>query len=108
EHVILDEELFLKTLSVERKRTERSGKPFELILIDGFEALQVGNLEETALNAVSSAICDIDVTGWYATGSCLGIICVELGDNYRVGASNPIVASIESALRGQLTPSQYA
>ena len=34
-HAILDEELFLKRLSIERKRTERSGKAFLLVLLNG-------------------------------------------------------------------------
>src|SRR4029077_10865513 len=80
---LLPEPLFLRALSLERKRAERSGKRFLLMLID------FGNLAENGdgdgprtktVAAVLARIRETDIAGWYAANGILGVIFTELGD----------------------------
>ena len=71
-----DEELFTRLLSLERKRTERTGDPFILMildisLLDGcVPQRQIGEM----CDAIRTATRDTDVHGWYAFPSMLGSI----------------------------------
>lgn len=107
ERNLLGEELFLRTLSVERKRTERSGTPFALVLIDELDTF---NDEERVSERVENAVCSwlpaIDVAGWFSKFSCLGIICAEIGQGNRGG--DAILAGLKSALAAYLNPAELA
>ncbi|MHC1725259.1 MAG: sugar transferase [Syntrophobacteraceae bacterium] len=79
-----DEEAFQTTLTLERKRTERSKRPFLLMLLS-LERIPAGengqDLHKDILSCIASSIRDIDVLGWYKTGSILGVIFTEIGDS---------------------------
>jgi hypothetical protein len=65
---VANEELFNSMLSLERKRTERTGDPFVLMILD--ISLLNGNalhrkIGETC-GAIRAATRDTDVHGWYA------------------------------------------
>ena len=83
ERHIEDEESFLQLLSLERKRSERSGKRFLLVLLEGPEVLQ-GAVGQTVVKQIQrgvlSSIRDIDVPGWYEDEAALGIIFTEMGE----------------------------
>jgi lipopolysaccharide/colanic/teichoic acid biosynthesis glycosyltransferase len=78
---MLQQELFLKLLCLERKRTERSGRRFVLLLLD------TGNLLKTAkapvvanlMSAIAQSTRDTDLKGWYRDGSVIGVIFTEVG-----------------------------
>jgi len=78
---MLPQELFLKLLCLERKRTERSGRRFVLLLLD------TGNLLKTAkapviatlMSAIGQSTRDTDLKGWYRDGSVIGVIFTEVG-----------------------------
>lgn len=71
----------------ERKRTERSGKPFVLMLLDLTAALEhlEGSREHISdriaihkmVETLSEVTRDIDVRGWYEQGRVVGIIFTE-------------------------------
>ncbi len=77
---IYSEKYFNEMLRIERKRTERSGKPFILILLD------VREYGETAgrgkFRGLAKTICsltrDIDVKGWYSSGTVIGLMLLEI------------------------------
>jgi lipopolysaccharide/colanic/teichoic acid biosynthesis glycosyltransferase len=80
---LVTEEWFSRALSLERKRTERSRKPFILVLmnLEGLEALN-GNKDgyvHRVVSALASFTRETDITGWYRNGSVLGTIFTELG-----------------------------
>src|SRR5947207_650561 len=56
EHAIVDQDLFLKMLSLERKRSERSGKPFILLLLESREAFKREAGRET-MRRLGVALC---------------------------------------------------
>jgi lipopolysaccharide/colanic/teichoic acid biosynthesis glycosyltransferase len=90
---ILPRHLFLKLLCLVRKRTERSGRPFVLMLLESVEALKAGGQTDTfakLLSALSRSVRETDITGWYAEGSTLGVIFTE------VGATDPSIVGLLS------------
>ena len=106
EHAIASEDLFLHTLSVERKRSERSGDAFMLVVLRSAELFQgksaksiIGQFQEGVL----SVIREIDVAGWYEDQAALGVIFTEIGkaDETVVTA---ILERLTVALRSSLNP----
>jgi lipopolysaccharide/colanic/teichoic acid biosynthesis glycosyltransferase len=98
---MLPEELFMKLLCLERKRTERSGRRFVLMCLD------TGNLPKSAkspvmanlLSAIAQSTRDTDLMGWYRDGSVIGVIFTEVG-----GAEDKCIVQ---ALSSKLTDSLY-
>lgn len=78
-NTVADEHHFVRTLRVERKRTERSGSPFMLMLIDAGVSFEADDVLRQVIGAVSLSIRETDTLGWYKTGSVLGIIFTEIG-----------------------------
>lgn len=78
---LLDERLFQSSLMLERKRAERSHKPFALMLIQLEELLK----EESGrgavkgiVSALKAATRETDLTGWYEDQAVLGVIFTEI------------------------------
>lgn len=75
------EDYFNDLLRMERKRTERSRKPFLLMLMDVTGCQQIGSQDEV-LRRVASVILEstreIDVKGWYKYDTIVGILFTEL------------------------------
>ncbi|MBI2399457.1 MAG: hypothetical protein HYV23_00060, partial [Deltaproteobacteria bacterium] len=69
------EDYFHEMVYLERRRAERSGRPFVLVLVD-LESLPHGGKAESARNAVrkiSALTREIDLKGWYSHGHVLGV-----------------------------------
>jgi lipopolysaccharide/colanic/teichoic acid biosynthesis glycosyltransferase len=78
---LLAEELFVRMLRLERKRTERSHRRFVLMILDSGELLRSGNREETldkVLCGLTRATRDTDIKGWYKRGRAIGVIFTEI------------------------------
>jgi lipopolysaccharide/colanic/teichoic acid biosynthesis glycosyltransferase len=88
EREILSEELLCESIVRERNRTDRSGKPFLLLLLD----LKRTSRENHAaiLDSVSHCIREIDIVGWYEENGIFALIVVELP----AGGENFILATI--------------
>ena len=77
------EDYFQKLLINERKRSERFGRPFLLILLDVGKLLRAGRKEsdivlQSLAFALNSSTREIDIKGWYLHDSLVGIICPEV------------------------------
>jgi lipopolysaccharide/colanic/teichoic acid biosynthesis glycosyltransferase len=84
--VILDEKNFQKILVIERKRSERSGKPFVLVCIDISRLIgETGQLDpvlrDSIFASLQSAYREIDVVGWQSENATIGVLLTELGDS---------------------------
>ena len=80
---MLGQDVFTGLLYLERKRTERSGRRFVLMLLEAgqlFKNSRKGGASPKLLDAVSHATRDTDLKGWYKDGSIIGVIFTELGD----------------------------
>lgn len=73
---------FLFAVGQERKRSERSGKPFLLILLAGNYAGRKGDsVTEKVISALTVATRDTDMAGWYENQATIGIIFTEIAEN---------------------------
>jgi lipopolysaccharide/colanic/teichoic acid biosynthesis glycosyltransferase len=77
---VSDEDVFHRILTLERRRAERSRKPFVLMLLDANQENGAAEklLYET-VGVVASSIRETDSIGWYRKGAVLGLIFTELG-----------------------------
>jgi lipopolysaccharide/colanic/teichoic acid biosynthesis glycosyltransferase len=74
---MLDEAAFRKVISLERRRTDRSRKPFVLMLLDlssSPEAIDHNQLRQ----ALSVSVRETDMVGWHQTNSVYGVIFTEI------------------------------
>jgi exopolysaccharide biosynthesis polyprenyl glycosylphosphotransferase len=103
---ILPEELFLGMLCLERKRAERSGDKFTLILLDARAALQNASTHDILrriTKAADKARRDTDIAGWYKDHAVLGIIFTELRDTEESGTNETLRNKIQRSLAAELT-----
>jgi lipopolysaccharide/colanic/teichoic acid biosynthesis glycosyltransferase len=91
ESSLVSQELFLQMLQLEQRRTERSGRPFLLILISGedFQKDVGTDSEGGVITSISGCIRETDVFGWYEKSNTLGLMMTEIGD-----ASSKVIESI--------------
>jgi len=95
---VLLENLFHSMLTLERRRAERSRKPFVLLLLDA-------NLENGAAEAILRQAVDIviaskretDLVGWYKQGAILGVIFSEVNLEGETPITETLRAKIETA-----------
>ncbi len=78
------EDYFHEMVALERKRSERSGRPFLLMLIDIKDVHYGGEIKE-AVGKISSALASLtretDVRGWHEHNFVIGVIFTEIMDN---------------------------
>lgn len=80
-HEVCNENIFINILCNERNRTERSEKPFLLMLIDIDQVLQAdprGEALDVILTVLLSAKRGTDICGWYKDGHSIGMIFTEI------------------------------
>jgi lipopolysaccharide/colanic/teichoic acid biosynthesis glycosyltransferase len=110
EREVLNEEAFQRTIAVERKRTERSRKPFLLMLLDAGDR-QVSDDKAHALNKIVPALLsstrETDVIGWYKDRSTMGVIFTGLLVDDKNSILTTILTRVSIALRGKLTFEQF-
>lgn len=77
------EDYFHEMVYLERRRAERSGRPFVLVLVDLESLQQAGKVESTrcAIRKISELTREIDLKGWHSHEHVLGIILTETGSD---------------------------
>ena len=122
---LLREDEFQRMICLERKRAERSGKPFLLMLLDIGSLFAEGQLVEkkTAtpkfaakppklfgkiMAALALATRDTDVVGWYADPAVLGILFTEIAVDLERSVLATLLLRVTSALRETLESDQFA
>jgi len=107
QHELLCEEIFLRMLCLERKRSERSGRTFLLVLLDGghlFE--QVPSAVERVCSSLRTSVRDTDLVGWQQEGSAIGIILTEIGEADKGSIRRALLDTLTAALRSKLESEQ--
>jgi hypothetical protein len=110
ERGILNEEAFHRMISLERKRTERSGKPFLLMLLDigtGLRSDKNGSPLGKILSALSLSSRETDVTGWYKNNSVVGVMYTEFGVGDRNTILTTMMSRVSETLRNNLSSEQF-
>ena len=106
---LFPEELFTTLLALERKRAERSRKPFALMLLDArvpFRTEHRDMVLARLLVSLSASTRETDVWGWHKEGAVIGVILTELGSADAHGLRNTMLSKLRSALRTNLEPGQ--
>ncbi len=110
EYCILNAEAFRRTIALERKRSERSRKPFMLLLLDMGENLSSeknGRTLDKILGALSLSTRETDITGWYADGTVIGVVFTEIGIDGSNSVPSTIISRVTDTLRGSLMWEQF-
>jgi lipopolysaccharide/colanic/teichoic acid biosynthesis glycosyltransferase len=111
ERFILREEAFHRVISLERRRTERSRKPFLLMLLDMGDHLPaeaVGKGLNRLLSVLSNSTRETDVAGWYTTNSVVGIMFTEIEFDDRNSIVSTMIARLSDILRNHLSLEQFS
>jgi len=111
ERDILNQQSFQRMISVERKRTERSRKPFLLMLLDMGDALpsdKNGKALGNILSALSLSTRETDVTGWYKDGSVVGVMFTEIAVDDRGTILSTMMTRVSETLRSNLSSQQFS
>lgn len=108
---VLKEEAFKRSIAIERKRTERSHKPFLLTL---FEVSDHQGSEHTGevLNKMVSALLkstrETDVIGWYTSRATVGVMFTDIVASDKNSILSAILSKVSRTLRDELTRDQFA
>lgn len=107
---VLSESAFQRLISLERKRSERSQRPFALLLIDTGGSLsgeKNGRILLDVLSALQAGTRETDVVGWYETNSVVGVMFTEITlDNQLILST--ILSRTSEVLRNHLTAEQFS
>ncbi len=110
ERGVLNQEAFRRMISLERKRTERSRKPFLLMLLDMGDNLpseKNGMTLGKIISALSVTTRETDVTGWYTNDCVVGVMFTEIGVDDRSTILSTIITRVSNTLRSNLTFEQF-
>ena len=88
--MLLNEDAFVSMLYLERRRAERAGNRFVLVLVDVKKNLTGHSGKDRMIQALTKSLSEstreTDIIGWYVENSLMGVIGTELGK-----ASNELV-----------------
>jgi lipopolysaccharide/colanic/teichoic acid biosynthesis glycosyltransferase len=105
---LVSQDSFRQSLRMEQRRTERSGRPFILMMISG-EELHTNTAKQNRndlIASISGRIRETDVLGWYEEPKTLGIIMTEFGE-VRSEVIETIVNKISTVLQSCLGADAY-
>ncbi len=107
EYTLIGEEAFLFAVSQERKRSDRSGKPFLLILLtsDAFSGWKGQQLREKIIAALITSTRETDVAGWYQEEAAVGVLFTEVADMQHA-AVQAVLTRLTASLSRELGPEQ--
>ena len=111
ERGILEAEAFRRMIAFERKRSERSRKPFMLLLLDmGNHPASAtnGTILEKIFAALSVSTRDTDVAGWYTNERVIGVMFTEIATADGNAIVRTIIARVTETLRSNLTLEQFS
>jgi exopolysaccharide biosynthesis polyprenyl glycosylphosphotransferase len=106
---IVEEQSFIHMLRLERKRTERSGKPFMLMLLDAREILQdtkATNFLAGIVSAISNSTRETDTLGWYERNTTLGVLFTEIGSADSASV-NKVVEKVTLAMQAAVSAEEF-
>ena len=107
---VLAEEPFHRMIALERKRTERSGQPFLLMLIVGGNCLpsdKTGRVLSKILAALSLSTRETDVTGWYKNHAIVGVMFTDVSAEDRDSILGTMMSRVTETLRNSLNLEKF-
>jgi lipopolysaccharide/colanic/teichoic acid biosynthesis glycosyltransferase len=109
DRVVLNPEAFRRMIALERKRSERSRKPFILLLLDMGDrpSEKNGKILAKVSSVLSVSTRDTDVTGWYADDCVLGVMFTEIAAEDSASIPSTVIARVTDTLRTNLALEQF-
>lgn len=101
----LQEETFHNMLTLERRRAERSRKPFVLMLIESMEsngADESNRFMSQVTSVLVKSTRETDLVGWYKKGACLGLIFTEINLEFETPITELLRTKVLSALQNEI------
>jgi exopolysaccharide biosynthesis polyprenyl glycosylphosphotransferase len=103
---VLPEEAFHSMLTLERRRAERSRKPFVLMLLDASAAIEKRKAERflpRVCSVLLKSTRETDLIGWYENGVVLAVIFTEINSECQKPITEILHQKMVSALNEQLS-----
>ncbi len=110
ERNVLDKQSFQRMIALERKRSDRSGKQFLLMLVDFGHALPREHNSQALkemLSAISLTTRETDVIGWYKDDSVIGVLFIEINVDEPTTIQATMMARLSETLRTNLSGRQF-
>jgi lipopolysaccharide/colanic/teichoic acid biosynthesis glycosyltransferase len=107
---VLTEEVFRRMIALERKRSERTQRPFVLLLMDTGRTQPTeknGRILLDILSALQTTTRETDVMGWYETNAAVGVMFTEITLENNLILST-VLDRISDVLRHRLTSEQFS
>jgi lipopolysaccharide/colanic/teichoic acid biosynthesis glycosyltransferase/GGDEF domain-containing protein len=101
------EEAFHSMLTLERRRAERSRKPFVLMLLDAGAFVEAGTADsvmQSVTSVVLNSTRETDLVGWYKNGVILGVIFTEISSEFEIRITEILHSKVIDALLAELSP----
>jgi lipopolysaccharide/colanic/teichoic acid biosynthesis glycosyltransferase len=107
---VVNEESFMRMISIERKRSERSKEPFLLMLLEtgnqrGTE--KAGRTLDRMVAALLPSTRETDVIGWYKERTTIGVLFTGLVVNDKNALLSMILGKVSATLKDKLTFEQF-
>ena len=105
---VLPQELFLRMLCLERKRTERSRRGFILMLLDSalLDSAPRGKAFDGIRSALHESTRETDLKGWYREHAVIGILFTEVGAEDGPSVAKTLLGKVTVALCNRLSVEQ--
>jgi lipopolysaccharide/colanic/teichoic acid biosynthesis glycosyltransferase len=109
ERAVLNPAAFRRMIALERKRSERSRKPFVLLLLDMGDrpSDRSGKILGRISSVLSASTRDTDITGWYADDCVVGVMFTEIAAEDSTSIPRTIIARVTDTLRNNLVLEQF-
>lgn len=102
---VLTEREFLRSISIERKRAERTKLPFLLVLLEPSDANRLDeciSAMRRAADLLVYRVRETDVVGWYRTRQAMGVVFTGLEAALNQKIVNALLKSVHLAIRQAL------
>ena len=111
EREVLNEEMFHRMVSLERRRTERSRKPFLLMLVDMGEPVPSGRDSKMLgkmISAMHMTTRETDVIGWYSSNAVIGVMFTEISLEDRATILSTMMTRVSETLRHHISLEMFS
>ena len=111
ERELLSEVAFRRMIAIERKRTERSNKPFLLMLLEAGHNQGLdknGRVLNSVVRALMPCTRETDVIGWHKERTAVGVIYTGLVAQDKNSSLSIILNRVKATLRSKLTSEQFS
>jgi lipopolysaccharide/colanic/teichoic acid biosynthesis glycosyltransferase len=106
DRVLLGAEEFGRMISMERKRSDRSGKGFVLMLVESRALFAHLKTSQKLANALLACVRDTDLAGWHRDYQMMGVIFTEIATESSESTIKILRERLIEALREHLSADQ--